>query len=118
MEATNASVPIELSRSSYWDLLSRLVPLTFGSVVGANILTMSLMNFIESTTTSAPTIYLCFLVLTGAMMLLCRIPYPRLSKGEHLFCISIALLFFLPRFPYLIESLLGYALIPIGDDAL
>jgi hypothetical protein len=117
MEATNASVPIELSRSSYWDLLSRLIPLSFGSVVGANILTMSLMNFIESTTTSAPTIYLCFLVLTGAMMLLCRIPYPLLSRGEHLFCISIALLFFLPRFPYLIEGLLGYALIPIGDDA-
>src|SRR5688572_15209272 len=116
MEATNASVPIELSRSNYWDLLSRFIPLTLGSVIGANILTMSLMNFLESTTANAPVIYLGFLVLTGAMMLLCKIPYPLLSKREHLLCIAIALLFFLPRFPYLIEGLLGYSLIPIGDD--
>jgi hypothetical protein len=117
MEAPNTVATTQLSPSSPWELLSRFIPLAFGSVIGANILTMSLMNFLETETKHAPTIYLMFLVLTSILMLLCKIKYPLLDRKEHLFCLSVALVLFLPKLPYLIENLLGFSVIPVGDDA-
>ena len=92
------------------------IPIAFGSVIGANVLTMSIMNFFELPTSYISIIYLACLALTCVALLCCRLELPKLSRTEHLVCVGMALLLFLPRVPYLFENLLGYALSPLGDD--
>src|SRR5690348_5429329 len=96
--------------------ISGFLPTVFGSILGANILTMSTMNFFESPTKYIAVIYATFMLLMIILLRQCRFEYPLLTKREHLFCVAFALILFLPRFPYLVEGLLGYAVIPIGDD--
>lgn len=92
-------------------------PTLFGSVLGANILTMSIMNFFEAPTRYIPLVYLATVALMVLLILRCKFePLPALSRREHLFCIAFALILCLPRVPYLLEGAVGYALTPFGDD--
>lgn len=108
--------PSGVTKMSAWDRASHAIPVLFGSVIGANVLTMSIMNFFEAPTKIVSIVYLACLGFTSFLMLRCKVEFPCLSKAEHLFCFGFGLILFLPRVPYLLEHLLGYALIPIGDD--
>src|SRR5581483_11026273 len=104
------------AKMDVWRRVSQFIPTMFGAVCGANILTMSAMNFFEVPTRFISVFYLAFLVLTTLLMLRCKLDYPLLSQREHLLCTTFALAFFLPRIPYLFESVIGYSLLPVGDD--
>lgn len=99
-----------------WDRLSKIMPTVLGTMLGANILTMSIMNFFEYSTRLIPVVYFSSLLVMIFLMGKCRLQYPTLTKREHQFCLSLALILFLPRVPYFFESALGYALYPVGDD--
>src|SRR5437016_2711496 len=81
----------------------QLVPMLFSAVVGANCLTMSWMNFFESPATHISAIYLSFMFLTVLLTLASGVTFPKLTREEHLFCLSLGLVMFLPRLPYLLE---------------
>ncbi|WP_129649567.1 hypothetical protein [Peristeroidobacter agariperforans] len=99
-----------------WRSSVNFMPLLFGSVFGANVLTMSIMNFMEAHTAAAPTIYLIAIVAMALLMIASRIGFPVLNSREHFGCCALALIFFLPRMAYLFEGSIGYSLIPLGDD--
>jgi len=101
------------------DVISRardILPIIFGSVLGANVLTMSVMNFFEIAARNIVLFYVVSLILLAIIFSICRVEYPTLTKREHLFSIAVAIVLFLIRIPYLFESLIGYSLIPLNDD--
>jgi hypothetical protein len=71
--------------------MENVVPPFFCSVLGANIITMSIMTFFEISTRLIPPVYLSCPVLVILLMLLmllmlpCKIEYPLLTRKEHLF---------------------------------
>jgi len=85
------------------------VPLLIGAVLGANVLTMSLANFFEVRTTHIFFIYAATLAVCAWLFVRSGVALPSLSKREHLLCVVVGLILFLPRAPYLIEGALGYA---------
>jgi len=93
-----------------------MIQLMFAAVVGANILAMSLMNFFEMPTQHLPVIYSTCMLAIGALMARKVPQLPQLTKREHLFCIGFTILIFLPRFPVLIENVLGFSVNVVGDD--
>lgn len=97
-------------------LASKMMGVIFGSVLGANILSMSIMNFFEMRTALVPVVYLACIAPMILLMFRCRIEYPTLTRKEFLFCGAFASILLLPRISYFFEGVLGYALIPIGDD--
>jgi hypothetical protein len=80
-----------------------------GSVLGANVLTMSVANFFEVPTTAIPLIYAASLAACAWLFVRSGVTYPSLSRREHLLCVAAGLILFLPRTPYLLEGVLGYA---------
>jgi hypothetical protein len=85
------------------------VPLVIGAVLGANVLTMSVANFFEVPTTAVPLIYAASLAACARLFVRSGVNYPSLSRREHLLCVAVGLTLFLPRAPYLLEGVLGYA---------
>ena len=88
---------------------SRVVPLTIGAVLGANVLTMSLANFFEVPTSTIVFIYAASLAACAWLFVRSGVTFPSLSGREHLLCVAVGLVLFLPRAPYLLEGVLGYA---------
>jgi hypothetical protein len=88
----------------------------FGAVVGANVLTMSGMNFWETPTKYLSVVYLTCMIAVSALMVRHVPDLPRLTKRQHGFCLLFGVALFLPRWPYLMEGFLGYAMNPLGDD--
>jgi hypothetical protein len=98
-------------------LTDQIVPLAIASVLGANVMTMSLMNFFEIETKYISPLYL-FCALAVTALLFNRIPEPpALARRVHILCLAFGIILFLPRFPYLIEGLLGYSVNMYGDDS-
>lgn len=95
-----------------------IVPFFFVTVVGANILSMSLMNFFESDTRYTTLIYLACAVPVALLFYKSSVGFPQLTKKEHLFCLGLGAALLVPRLPYLFEGTLGFAMIPLGDDLL
>jgi hypothetical protein len=79
-----------------WDRLSQIIPTVFGAMLGANILTMSIMNFFECPTGGISMIYFALMLLMVLLMWRCRLRYPTLTRREHLSCLSLAMILFLP----------------------
>lgn len=92
------------------------VPILLGSILGANIVTMSLMNFLELQTASLLSIYLAAIIATACLLLMSGLKFPDIYPLEHGLCLLFATLFFLPRATYLMEGALGYAINPDHDD--
>ena len=88
---------------------SSILPLTIGAVLGANVLTMSVANFFEVPTTAIAFIYLASLAVCAWLFVRSGVGFPSLSGREHLLCVAVGLVLFLPRAPYLLEGVLGYA---------
>src|SRR5687768_13301075 len=88
---------------------SSVVPLMIGAVLGANVLTMSLANFFEVRTTAIVFIYAASLAVCAWLFVRSGVAFPSLSRREHLLCVAVGLVLFLPRAPYLLEGALGYA---------
>ena len=80
-----------------------------GAVLGANVLTMSLANFFEVPTTAIVFIYAASLAVCAWLFARSGVAFPSLSGREHLLCVAVGLVLFLPRAPYLLEGALGYA---------
>lgn len=96
--------------------LAHAVPVCLGAILGANIVTMSLMNFLELETSWILLMYLVSAILTVALVVRSGIRFPKLDPSEHAFSAALAVLFFLPRIMYLLEGALGYAVDPSHDD--
>lgn len=93
------------------------IPLAFGSIIGASILTMSLGNFFELPTGVLSCVFLGTCILCGGLYVASNVRFPTLSREEHLACLAFGVILFLPRLPYLGESPLGYAVnVVCGDD--
>lgn len=88
---------------------SSVVPLMIGAVLGANVLTMSVANFFEVPTTAIAFIYAASLAVCAWLFVRSGVAFPSLSSREHLLCLAVGLVLFLPRAPYLLEGVLGYA---------
>lgn len=80
---------------SSWTGESIVIPVLFGSVFGANVLTMSVMNFTEAGTSMAPAIYLTAITIVAVWMIACRIGLPAFSRREHILCCVVGTILFL-----------------------
>jgi len=98
-----------LSRPAAGRLISNTIPLLFGATIGADILTMSLANFLELKTPHIALLFLATFLASALLQIASRITFPHLSRKELLLgaCFGIAL--FLPRVGYLCEGLLGHS---------
>lgn len=99
-------------------VVTNAVPVLFGAVIGANAITMSLMNFFETSAKYVSIFYFGSLAFTLYLIWRSGVCFPQLKKTQHVFCVLFGLVIFLPRAPYLIEGLLGYSVNPVGDDIL
>ena len=98
--------------------MTKSVPSLVGGIIGANGLTMSLMNFMELTTAYTSLVYLfCCGAIT--FLIWTRGPrFPALEIQAHVAAIALGLVLFAPRAAYLFEPVLGYSVTPLGDDPL
>jgi hypothetical protein len=95
-----------------------IMQLLLGGILGANILTMSVMNFLEAPPRLIPPIYFACMAAI-CLVMTPRLPaLPALSRRQHLICLAFAVALFLPRITYLLEVSLGYSVTPVGDDTL
>lgn len=92
------------------------MPLLVGAILGANVISMAVMNFFELEGSMLAAIYGLSMALTIALLLCSRIRLPELSWRDHVMCLALAALFFVPRLTYLFENLLGYAVNVTHDD--
>lgn len=92
------------------------VPILLGSILGANVITMSVMNFLELETAALLPVYIVGAVITAVLLLVSGLKFPEIRRREHLFSLLLASLFCLPRVMYLMEGMLGYAINPPHDD--
>lgn len=95
---------------------TQAVPLLLGSVLGANVITMAVMNFFELETWTLLPIYLSVAILTTGLLVHSAVKCPELRPADHALSLLLGILFCLPRIPYLLEGILGYAVDPYHDD--
>src|SRR5581483_11955193 len=87
-----------------------VVPLVFGSTVGANILTMSLANFLELKTPYISILFFGTFLLTALLQIASGVTLPLLTRREIVVGACFAIVLFLPRLCYMYEGWLGYAI--------
>jgi len=97
---------------------ANVIPFLFACVFGANILSMSLMNFFEAQTRYTTMIYIGCAVVPAILYIKARLNFPPLTGKEHFLCLTVGVILFVPRLPYLLEPVLGYSVNPLGDDFL
>ena len=98
--------------------LNICIPISFAAVVGANILSMSLMNLFEIETRYTTFLYFMCAALVVILFVKTGVKFPALERNEHILCIALAVVLFIPRLAYVFESSLGYVVNTVGDDSL
>lgn len=92
------------------------VGMLFVAILGANALTMAVLNFFELPGWTLSWIWLASAAAVGLLLRLGSVRLPRLGMRAHVLCWVAALVVGLPRLPYLIEPVLGYAVDAVAFD--
>jgi len=91
------------------NLKNCLVPWLFFSIVGANILSMSVMSFFETEVSLLPVVYLLCLFMSFFLVKRSKIDFPVITRKHHWMALAFGFFLTLPRLPYLLEPILGYS---------